>query len=122
MRNIAFPYSFDSRGRTAEAPRGAHVRDMIEQLLFTSPGERVNRPDFGSGVFQLLFAPNSVEVAATTQALVQSALQQWLGDIIQVDSVVVESVDSTLQVTVVFIDRRDQQQQIEQFRRGGTLP
>ena len=122
MRDIAFPYRFDQRGRTSEAPRGKHIRDLIEQVLFTSPGERVNRPDFGSGVFQLIFAPNSVELAATTQALVQSALQQWLGDIIQVDSVVVESVDSTLQVTVVFIDRRDQQQQVEQFRRGGLLP
>ena len=62
--NIDFPFHFDSRGHTASTDENDHVRDMIEQLIFTSPGERVNRPDFGSGLLQLIFAPNSPELAA----------------------------------------------------------
>ena len=75
--NIDFPYQFDHRGRTAATDYENHIRDMIEQVLFTSPGERVNRPTFGSGLLQLVFAPNSDELAGTTQFLVQSALQEW---------------------------------------------
>ena len=62
--NIDFPFHFDDRGRTATTTLDDHVRDLIEQLLFTSPGERVNRPDFGAGLLQLVFAPNSAELAA----------------------------------------------------------
>ena len=82
--NIDFPFHFDDRGRTAPTDDDDHVRDMIEQLLFTSPGERVNRPDFGSGLLQLVFAPNSPELAAAVQFMVQAALQQYLGDLIDV--------------------------------------
>ena len=59
--NIDFPFHSDSRGRTATTDDDDHIRDMIEQFLFTNPGERVNRPDFGSGLLQLVFAPNSPE-------------------------------------------------------------
>jgi phage baseplate assembly protein W len=116
--NLAFPYSFDTRGRTAEADDARHVRDLIEQLLFTSPGERVNRPTFGSGLMQLVFAPNSPELAAATQFQVQGALQQWLGDLIQVQGVDVQSEDATLRVTVRYVIRRTQQQRVDQFTGG----
>ena len=82
--NVDYPYRFDARGRTAETDTSDHIRDMIEQVLFTSPGERVNRPDFGSGLLQLVFAPNSPELAATVQFTTQAALQRWLGDLIEV--------------------------------------
>jgi hypothetical protein len=98
--DIAFPYDVDGRGRTAEATYERHVRHLIEQVLFTTPGERVNRPDFGTGLLQMVFAPGSDEVAATLQVLVQSALQQWLGDRIRVDEVVAQSRDATLEVSV----------------------
>jgi uncharacterized protein len=99
--NIAFPYRVDGRGRTAEAENDdAHVRDLIEQLLFTVPGERVNRPDFGCGLLQLVFAPNSDELAATLQVLVQGALQQWLGNVLRIEAVEADSVDATLTVQV----------------------
>ena len=62
---------------------------MIEQILFTSPGERVNRPTFGSGTAQLVFAPNSDVLAAAQQQAVQAGLQQWLSDLIRVQSVTV---------------------------------
>jgi len=116
--NIKFPFQFDNRGRTAATPYDDHIRDMIEQVLFTSPGERVNRPTFGSGLMQLLFQPNSNELASATQVLVQAALQQWLGDLIQVDEVQVESKDSSLRVTVTYLVRRTQERHEAQFRRG----
>ena len=118
---LAYPYQFDHRGRTAEATDERHIRDLIEQVLFTAPGERVMLPDFGSGVGQLVFAPNSVELASATQMLVQSALQQWLGDLIEVNDVDVQNEDSTLRITVQYIIRRTRQQQTAQFTRGGTI-
>src|SRR3989442_15873241 len=110
--NLDFPLHFDGRGRTAETDYEGHIRDLIEQVLFTAPGERVNRPNFGSGLRQLVFAPNSDELASATQFLVQGALQQWLGDLIQVESLQVESIDSTLRVTLQYIVRRTQQRQV----------
>ena len=113
---IAFPYRVDGRGRTAEAEHDdAHLRDMIEQVLFTVPGERVNRPDFGCGLLQLVFAPNSIGLAATLQVLVQGALQQWLGDLMRIDEVQVESVDATLSVQVRYTALRSQASHIASF-------
>jgi hypothetical protein len=117
---LDYPFHFDGRGRTAETTDDDHIRDLIEQVLFTAAGERVNRPTFGSGVMQLIFAPNSDALASATQQLVQGALQQWLGDLIQVQSVDVQNEDSTLGITVQYIIRRTQQAQVAQFtRRGG---
>jgi phage baseplate assembly protein W len=118
--NVAFPLHFDGRGRTAEADLDDHIRELIEQVLFTSPGERVNRPEFGSGLAQLVFAPNSDELASATQFLVQGALQQWLGELIQVDAVRVESEDSSLRVTVEYVVRRSQERRTAEFTQGGA--
>ena len=120
--NFGFPYQFDSRGRTADADDEAHLRDLIEQVLFTAPGERVNRPDFGSGLLRLVFAPNSAELAATTQYLVQGSLQQFLGDLLQVDAVEVETEDATLRVIVRYTVRRTQSSQVAEFTRGVSVP
>ena len=89
--NLAYPYRFAPLGNTAETADEPHIRDLIEQVLFTSPGERVMRPDFGSGVAQLVFAPNSVELASATQMLIQGALQQWLGNLIRIEEVAVDA-------------------------------
>lgn len=120
--NVAFPYRVDGRGRTAEAENeDAHLRQLIEQLLFTVPGERVNRPDFGCGLMQLVFAPNSVELAATLQALVQGALQQWLGHLIRIDEVSASSEDATLTVVVRYTVLRTQASKTASFtQRGAT--
>jgi phage baseplate assembly protein W len=118
LNQIAFPFQFDARGRTAQATYDDHIRDMIEQVLFTSPGERVNRPTFGSGLLQLVFAPNSSELAATLQFMAQGALQQWLGDLIRVNTVAVDNQDSTLNVTVNYTVLRTQQTQVAQFARS----
>lgn len=114
---IDYPFHIDGRGRTADTDQDDHIRDLIEQVLFTAPGERVNRPAFGSGLMQLVFAPNSDELATATQFMVQGALQQWLGDLIQVQNVKVESEAATLQVTVEYIVLRNQQKQVARFSR-----
>ncbi|MDB5970555.1 MAG: phage baseplate assembly protein [Hydrocarboniphaga sp.] len=116
--NLAYAYQFDHSGRTAEAPDERHVRDLIEQVLFTAPGERVMRPDFGSGVAQLVFAPNSVELAGATQMLVQGALQQWLGDLIALQGVSVDTDDASLIVTVRYSLRGSDQSQVQTFTRA----
>jgi len=117
--NIDFPFQFDTRGRTADTGDDEHVRDLIEQLLFTNPGERVNRPDFGSGLLQLIFAPNSPELAAALQFTVQGALQQWLGDLIEVQALEVTSEDSTLQVELKYLVLSTSEQRTDVFVRGG---
>ena len=117
---LDYPYHFDGRRRTADTTEDEHVRDLIEQVLFTAPGERVNRPTFGSGVLQLIFAPNGDALASATQLTVQGALQQWLGDVIQVEAVEINNEDSTLEVRVQYVVRRSQQRQVAQFTRGGS--
>jgi phage baseplate assembly protein W len=120
IMNVAFPYSFDATGHTATTDPLSHIGDMIEQILFTSPGERVNRPTFGSGTAQLVFAPNSDLLAGVQQQAIQAGLQQWLSDLISVQSVTVVSSDSTLQITVVYLVLQSQQQQTQQFVYGGS--
>ena len=117
-QRVHFPYQFDGRGRTGDVDEAAWIRGLIEQVLFTAPGERVMRPDFGSGLRELVFAPNSPEVAATTQFLVQGALQQWLSDLITVESVEVEAVESSLTVTVQYLIRRSETRLRDSFTQG----
>ncbi len=114
---LDYPYQIDGRGRTAATETDPHIRDMIEQVLFTSPGERVNRPDFGCGLLSLVFAPNSTELAAATQFIVQGSLQQWLGDVIAVEGVQVEAFESQLRVAVQYVVKRTGQRQLAEFAR-----
>jgi len=116
--NIAFPFAFDASGRTATASDTEHISDMIEQLLFTSPGERVNRPDFGSGLLQMVFAPNSTELAAALQFTTQAAVQRALGDLIDLQQLTVTAQDATLSVTVNYVIRATQQSQTGTFVRS----
>jgi phage baseplate assembly protein W len=117
--NLEFPFGFNGRGRTRECSDDEHLRDLIEQVLFTSPGERVNRPSFGSGLMQLVFAPNSDTLAAATQLTVQAALQQWLGDRLELRAVEVTNVDSTLRVTVKYVSRRSGEERTDSFTAPG---
>jgi uncharacterized protein len=118
--NLHYPYSFDGHGHTTAAEYAEWVRGLVEQVLLTAPGERVMRPDFGSGRRQLVFAPNSDGLAATTQMLAQGALQQWLGDLITVESLQVHAQDATLTVTVRYIVRLTGER-AEQTMVGGGL-
>src|SRR5215217_2155826 len=100
--NLDHPFRLDGRGRFATTETDDHVRDMIYQVLFTNPGERVNRPDFGCGLLQLFFEPNSGALATATQFLVQGSLQRWLADVAQVEQVEVTNEDGKLIVVVVY--------------------
>ena len=115
--NLYFPYQFDGRGRTQEAALQDYLKQLVEQVLFTSPGERVNRPTFGSGALQLVFTPASDAVAAAVQLTVQAALQQTLGDLIQVMDVQAVVDDSTLRVKISYLDRTSQQRNDAEFSR-----
>jgi len=114
---IDFPFRFDRRGATATTGYADHVRDMIEQLLFTAPGERINRPDFGCGLAQLVFAPNSPELAAAVECTVQGALVQWLGDLVDVHSLEVEARESVLRVALAYVLRATGETRSETFVR-----
>ena len=117
--NVNFPYQFDGRGRTLD-PSNDYVVQLIEQVLFTSPGERVNLPDFGSGLLQLAFAPNSMEMAAATQFAVQGALQKWLGGNVKIQSVVASAQDAVLTVTVTYSLLTTDVTQVQTFVYGTT--
>src|SRR5258708_6021583 len=118
--NIDFPFHFDGRGRTATTDDNDHVRDMIEEFLFTSPGERVNRPDFGSGLLQMVFAQNSSELASALQFTIQAGLQRWLGDLVLVQKLEVTSQDSTLRVLAQHVVKATGQPQSQTFVKRGV--
>ncbi|HMQ64782.1 MAG TPA: GPW/gp25 family protein [Arachnia sp.] len=101
--DIDSPWRYDERGRTARTTFDEHVRDMVELVLFTDPGERVNRPDFGSGLRQLVFAPNSPELAAALEFTMQAALQRELGDVLSLEQLSVTSTDASIRVLVDYV-------------------
>lgn len=103
MQTLDYPYHFSGLGRTAVTGRDDHIRDLIEQVLFTAPGERVMRPDFGAGLLALVFEPNSDTLAAATQMLVQSSLQLHLSHLIAVQAVDVVNDDATLRIDVSYV-------------------
>jgi phage baseplate assembly protein W len=117
MTHIAFPYGVDPQGRTATADEDRHLRDLVEQVLFTSPGERVNRPGFGTPILQLVFEPSGDVVATALQATIQAALQQQLGRRIVVERVDVEREEAVLRITVAYSARATGERAAAQFVR-----
>ena len=99
----------DGRGRTAGTGDDEHLRDLIEQVLFTAPGERVMRPGFGSGLLGLVFEPNGPGQGAATRHLVEAALQRELGDRIAVQDLEVTVDEGTLSVSIAYVALRSQQ-------------
>lgn len=116
MRHFPFAFRFDASGRTANRTVEEHINDLILQLALTSPGERVNRPDFGSGLQQLVFSPNSDLLAGTTQMLLQGAIQQHLGDKIELQDLEVTNIDSTFEVRVQYLLKKTQETKTATFR------
>jgi len=113
--NLAFPYRLDETGRIAVSDDETHVRDMIEQVLFTASGERVNRPGFGTDMMRMIFAPNRLELAGTLQVSLQASLQQYLGDVIDVGAVEVAVEDATFQVSVRYVLRATGREALARF-------
>jgi phage baseplate assembly protein W len=116
--NIDFPFHFDRLGHTATTGDDDHIRDMIEQFLFTNAGERVNRPDFGSGLLQMVHAPNSSELAAALQFTIQAGLQRWLGDVVVIEALAVTGDDARLHVDLTYTVRRTRDRRTETFPRS----
>jgi phage baseplate assembly protein W len=102
MVEVTFPYRLDARGATATAGYDDHVEQMVELLLLTRPGERVNLPAFGCGLLDMVFAPNSPEIAAALDVTIAAAVNLWLGDVISLSSLEVTSVESELQVQLSY--------------------
>jgi phage baseplate assembly protein W len=120
MFHIDYPFHFDARGRTARTGEDDHIRDMIEQFLFTNYTERVNRPDFGSGLLQMVYAPNSPELAGALQFTIQGGLERWLDDLIEVQDLRVECQEATLYVHLTYLVRRTNQIVDQQFQRSAA--
>lgn len=117
MAQLGYPFRMDSGGRTATAAPGDHIRHLIEQVLFTAPGERVNRPDFGANVRRFVYEGGGPEVMAASQFLVQGELQRWLGELLDIEAVVVDAQDAMLNITVRYVVRATQEVQEAQFQR-----
>jgi Bacteriophage baseplate protein W len=117
MTYAAFPRRVDGRGRTLAAGDAEHVRTLVEQVLFTAPGERVNRPQFGSGLPQLVFAGADGALAAAAQVSVKGALQTWLGDLVEVQDVRVTTHDAALDVVVEYVVRATGEAAVATLRR-----
>ena len=120
MTQIDYPFHIDGSGRTATTGPGDHIRDLIEQFLFTSPGERVNRPDFGGGLLQKVFEPNSPELASALQFSIQAGLQRWLGDLIEVRHLAVTGEEAELRVVIEYGVRSTGEIRTETLPSGGT--
>lgn len=118
--SLNFPYQFDGRGRTLEASLSDYLEQLVEQVLFTTPGERVNTPDFGSGLLQLAFTPNSIEMAAATQFAVQAALQKWLTGLVTIQSVVASAQEAVLTVTVTYTPLNTDVTEVQTFTYGAA--
>jgi hypothetical protein len=122
MNRIDYPYKFDGSGRTGRSSEDEYIRELIEQVLLTSPGERVMRPTFGSGVRQLLFGAASSEVATASQYLIQSSLQQWLAELITVEAVDVQAQEGALLINVQYVVRKSQVRTATQVSVTGGSP
>jgi phage baseplate assembly protein W len=111
IKAIRYPLSVDTGlGRLAQESNYAeHVEQLMRQVLFTNPGERVNRPDFGCGIRRMVFAPNSETSASLAQITVVQALETWLGDLISVDRVEIKSIDEVLEIKIIYFIKAQQQ-------------
>ncbi|MER5768765.1 GPW/gp25 family protein [Streptomyces sp. NPDC001985] len=119
--DIAFPFRVDPRGRTARAAYDAHVRDLVEQLLFTTPGERVMRPDFGCGLLDLVFAPGSPELASALELSALASIQRWLGELIEVEELDVAGADGVVRVRLRYAVRATGSRRDEVFEGSGPV-
>jgi uncharacterized protein len=109
---FGFPFAVTPGGAIANDPdENVDLRGKIIQVLFTAPGERVNEPDFGCGLFNLVFDPNNTILAAATEFTIGQALTRWLGDLLIVDGVNITSDEGTITVELAYTKRADLSQQ-----------
>jgi phage baseplate assembly protein W len=114
QRFLDYPFGVSGKGTPNTTNASDHLRDLILQVLFTNPGERVNLPEFGAGIQRLVFAPNSDTLRTSTQFLISTNLQRWLGDRINVEQVNVSSepgFEEQVTIEVIYTLKQTQQQQ-----------
>ncbi len=118
MEYLHYPFKINHLGRTSTANFEEHIRQLIEQVLFTSPGERVNRPDLGSDVLALIFSPDSPKLSTTIAANIRSSLAKYLSDLVTVENIGISHKNSSLAITVKYVIRKTQSKQVTEFRRN----
>lgn len=105
----AFPYRIQFSGATATVDLSTYVAQLVRLVLQTDPGERINRPTFGGGLKQLVFAGTNPQMLAATETLIHGTLMQWLGDVITIRTLSVRADDATVQVTLIYVISHTQQ-------------
>ncbi|WP_374637598.1 GPW/gp25 family protein, partial [Paracoccus sp. (in: a-proteobacteria)] len=115
---LSAPYRIDGSGRTAmTGDIRRHARDLIEAVLFTSPGERVNRPDFGSGLLDMVFDTNNQALETAADFLIQSAIQRHLSEILTVSELALHRDEGVLEITLSYVLRDSGETVTDSFRR-----
>ena len=114
--NVTFPFQIDPLGFVAEASYADHIEQMIEQILFTRPGERVNLPEFGCGVQSLVFGSTSPELAVAVRSRIEASIQKWLPGVVQVEAVDISHTDSTLEIQLRYALTRTAERRTARFR------
>ncbi len=121
MSYLDLSYRVDGSGRTATTgDRARRVRNLLEAVLFTAPGERVMRPDFGSGVPEMLFDANSEALETAADFLIRAAVQRYLSDVLVLSELTVNRNEGELHITVVYTLVGEDEQQTETFSRGAA--
>ena len=111
IHSIRYPLAIDDGfGKLAEeTDYYRHVEQMMKQVLFTNPGERINRPDFGCGIRRMVFAPNSEVNANLSQVIINQSLEKWLGTVIEVNEVQVKNIEEKLEIKIIYLIRATQE-------------
>ena len=106
--SIGFPFAINESGSTARiSNRSEYIRGKIIQILFTAPGERVNQPEFGCGLLNLVFEPNDAVLATAVEYSIGQSLTRWLADDISVDGVNADKVDGNILIEVAYTIKKD---------------
>lgn len=118
---LAFPFRMDGAA-PALATRSAHIRGQIEQVLFTLPGERVFRPEFGAGVKALVFEPNDTPLWQITKRRLLSSLAEALKGEVDPKSIEVEVTggEASLSISVAYTLAAVGHRESQQFQLGGS--
>ena len=119
--NVGFPFELDNRGYINSPDHETHIRQLMELVLFTSPGERVNRPDFGCGLLELLFADAADPESVVSAYEIEGQLSRWLGEYVDIESLDLVPIDSMLQIRITYRLKQDDQLRVAVFERRDQL-
>lgn len=114
----AFPYRVEFSGATTTVDLSTYVSQLVRLVLQTDPGERVNRPTFGGGLKQLVFAGMTPQLLAAAETLIHGTLMQWLSDVIAIQGLTVTGQDSEVLVTLTYVVTHTQQTVTQSIRQG----